>query len=72
MLRFQVRDISELMWTHLYSAAWASGIVWISGARCLLIKKQVFWVLRSNVAEPIIEATLRFAPHCLIIFVILP
>ena len=69
MLRFQVRDISELMWTHLYSAAWASGIVWVSGAHRLFIKKQVFWVPRSNVAEPFIEATLRFAPHCLIIFV---
>ena len=33
------------------------------------MKNQVFWVSRSNVAELVIEATLRFAPHCLIIFV---
>ena len=32
-------------------------------------KKQVFRRPLSNVAEPVIEATLRFAPHCLIIFV---
>ena len=31
-------------------------------------KNQVFWAPRSNDAEPSIEATLRFAPHCLIIF----
>ena len=32
-------------------------------------KNQVIWASRPNDAEPSIEATLRFAPHCLIIFV---
>ena len=32
-------------------------------------KTQVFWVPRSNVAEPFVRATWRFAPHCSTTFV---
>ena len=35
-------------------------------------ENQVFWMPRSNVAEPFVRATWRFAPHCSTTFVSLP
>ncbi len=61
MLRFQVRDISELMWTHLYSAAWASGIVWVSGAQSLFTKLSFFGCPAPTSQNPSFEQ--RGASH---------